>query len=96
VQKLGNSFEKKGRRLLGGNWYGFLLLFQSKLLFSGWLCKIDSAQVIGCSNGAMQGMLNAYFAITKLKVEIICFLNAVSVIVYGSFLCIVVEWRILL
>ena len=73
VQKLGNSLEKRGRRLLSGNWYGFLLLSQSKLLFSGWLCKIDSTLVIGCLSGAMQGMLNAYFAINKLTVEIICF-----------------------
>jgi hypothetical protein len=40
VWKLGNSLEKRGRRLLGRNWYGFLLLFQSKLLFSSWLHKI--------------------------------------------------------
>jgi hypothetical protein len=82
VQKLGNSLERRGRKLFGGNWYGFLLLSQSKLLFFGWLCKIDLAQVIGCLSGATHGMLNAYFAIIKLKVEIICFFNAVLVIVY--------------
>jgi hypothetical protein len=43
VQILGNSLEKKGRRLFGGNWFGSLLLFQSKLLLFGWLCKTDLA-----------------------------------------------------
>jgi hypothetical protein len=42
--------------------------------------------VIGCSSGGMQGILNAYFAITILKVEIICSLNAVSVIVWKFFM----------
>jgi hypothetical protein len=97
VQKLGNSLKRRGRKTFGGNGNGFLLLSQSKLFFfSSWLCKIDLAVVIGCLSGAIQGMLNAYFSITKLKVGIICFLGALLVIVYGSSLRIVVEWWILL
>ena len=55
-------------------WKLVWLLSQSKLLFFGWLYKTDLAQMISCLSGATQGMLNAYFAITKLKVEIIYFL----------------------
>jgi hypothetical protein len=41
-------------------------------------------------------MLNVYSVIIRWKVESICFLNAVSVIEFGSFVCSNAEWKSLL
>jgi hypothetical protein len=89
AQKLGSFLERR-RRLFGGNWCGSLLPYPSKLSFYGLLCRIGSLQ------GVTKVMLSVYSAIIKLKVESIFSLNAVLVIEFGSFVCVVVEWTILL
>ena len=65
--------------------------FPSMLSFCGWLCRIGFSHGIVWLSGDIKVRLSTFSVIIKWKAGSICFFNIVSVIEFGSFVCIIVK-----